>query len=551
VKTVGVRLTYGPSSTVVTRTAKITIRDVAPTVKLSGGTVATGAPFTLTTDSPADVAADLPSLTYAFDCGGGTFGAASSATTAACTARPTAGTRNVRVRVTDHDGASSIASASLIVVARPQTTITTPAGGALLAAPAFAFTSNVGSAAFECRVDVAAFAPCSSPFQPTLTDGSHTLFVRAVDGPATDRTPAHRTITVDSTAPTVAATFPADGTVVVRGTHPTVQFACADAHPGTCRVQSNLVTATVGPASYTVRGTDKLGNQNDLVVHVTIAAGVPAPPIGVHASAGDRAATIHWTAPASTGGQPITGYVVTDEQSGAHRSVGAGATAAKMNGLDPLLPHTFAVRARNARGDGATSAPSDAVTPFATPGAPTAVTATPANGSVRVGWTASDAVQVDETTSYTVTASPGGAHTTVPDGGRVAVVGGLDDGVAYTFSVAATNADGTGPPSASTGAVTLDSPETVLLGQPPAVTPKPTATFRFDGSDPTTPQTGITFACVLDDTAMGPCTSPLKLTGLAAGDHVFQVAAVDAGGRVDPTPASYEWTIGSGAAVGG
>jgi hypothetical protein len=216
-----------------------------------------------------------------------------------------------------------------------------------------------------------------------------------------------------------------------------------------------------------------------------------------------------------------------------------------------VLPHTFVVRARNARGDGATSAPSGAVTPFATPGAPTAVTAIPANGSVRVGWTASDAVQVDETTSYTVTASPGGAHTTVLDGARVAVVSGLDDAVAYTFSVAATNADGAGPASAAAGPITLDSPQTVLRGKPPAHTPTTTASFRFGGSDPTTPQSGITFACVLDDTAMGACTSPFKLTGLAAGDHGFQVAAVDAGGRVDPTPASYEWTIAPGAALGG
>ena len=99
-----------------------------------------------------------------------------------------------------------------------------------------------------------------------------------------------------------------------------------------------------------------------------------------------------------------------------------------------------------------------AITSPTAPAAPTAVTATPGNLAATVSWTA-PANGGSPITSYTITPYLGTtaqSPTSVTGSPPVtsATVSGLTNGTAYTFTVTATNAVGTGPASAVSNSVT-------------------------------------------------------------------------------------------------
>lgn len=65
-------------------------------------------------------------------------------------------------------------------------------------------------------------------------------------------------------------------------------------------------------------------------------------------------------------------------------------------------------------------------------------------------------------------------------------------------------------------------------------------TFTFAGTD----ANGIAaFYCSLDAGVFAQCSSGVTYTGLSRGTHTFQVAAVDAAGNLDPTPATFTWSV--------
>ena len=195
-----------------------------------------------------------------------------------------------------------------------------------------------------------------------------------------------------------------------------------------------------------------------------LAATAPAAPTNVLASPADSQATVSWTAP-SNGGSAITSYNVTSSPGGITKNVTAPAgstnvpTTTAVTGLTNGTSYTFTVIASNAIGSGPASTASAAVTPFGKPGTPTNVAGTPGNKQVTVTWTApsSNGAIID---SYTVTTSPGGTATQVKQintstpAPTTATITGLTNGTAYTFTVSAHNAAGTGSTSASSAAVT-------------------------------------------------------------------------------------------------
>ena len=122
-------------------------------------------------------------------------------------------------------------------------------------------------------------------------------------------------------------------------------------------------------------GTGAQSGQSNSVTPATMPG---APTIGT-ATDGNASASVTWTAPASNGGQPVTGYVVTPYIAGvaqATQTFNSTATTETVTGLTNGTAYTFKVAAINSVGTGAQSAASNSVTPATTPGAPTIGTAT-------------------------------------------------------------------------------------------------------------------------------------------------------------------------------
>jgi kumamolisin len=198
-------------------------------------------------------------------------------------------------------------------------------------------------------------------------------------------------------------------------------------------------------------------------------ATVPGAPTISSVTAGNAQVTVVFTAPASNGGSAITGYTVTSSPAGGVDS-NAGTTGLShvVTGLINGTAYTFTVAATNSIGTGPASSASASVTPATVPGAPTISSVTAGNAQVTVVFTAPASDGGSAITGYTVASSPaGGVDSNAGSTGLSHIVTGLTNGTAYTFTVTATNEEGTGPASEpSNSVIPAGTPSAV-----PATTP--------------------------------------------------------------------------------
>ncbi|WP_158617679.1 Ig-like domain-containing protein [Corallococcus sp. CA049B] len=464
----------------------------------------------------------------------------------------------VTVTATATDAAGNVSDASQLtftVDSESSDTVITSQPPLASNSPSATFTfqgTDADVAGFVCTLDATSVA-CASPYTATgLDEGSHTFTVAAIDSAGNvDPTPASYTWTVDLTPP--------DAPVVLQPTSGEVLTSASPVITGTAEPGSTVYLvldngAPLGPVlvnaqgewSYPVQATLADG-AHTLSATATDAAGNTSPPVSL-------TFTIDTDAPDTTiesgPAQPSNSPSATFEFSSTGGGIGYECSVddGEFNSCDSPFTldtlsegeHTLAVRAVDAAGNAdPTPAEYTWTVDLSLPEAP-ALTS-PANGDIFNTGAVSYAgtaeagatvrVTVDGVFVGTAMASDTGTWTFTP--GPV-----LDTG-AHTVSVVAVDAAGNVSPSTSvTFSVDLVAPDTVLTASVLAVTSNRDASFEFTSNEST-----VTFECRFDAGTFAPCTSPQTRTDLADGTYTVQVRAVDAAGNVDPTPATFTWTV--------
>ncbi len=328
-------------------------------------TVNATAPQTTIDSGPSGTTTDAtPTFTFSAGEPGSTFecridnGPFTSCTSPFTTATLGDGAHTFQVRATDAAGNTDTTPAGrsfTVDTTGPTASITSgPAGSIRNATAQFAFSSNEPNSTFECRLDGAAFVPCSSPYTTgPLSEGSHTFGVRATDALGNRGPVTSRSFTRDVTAPATQIVFPDEG---ASSSLPVLAFL-ADEPDSTfeCRLDGGafepctspyLPAASLGdgPHTFDVRATDAAGNVGPVSSRSFVRDTTPpeaAIASGPSGTVDDPRPTFAFSSsePGSTFECRVNG--------GAFEPCGSPFTTPTL----PAGPHTFEVRARDRAGN--------------------------------------------------------------------------------------------------------------------------------------------------------------------------------------------------------
>jgi len=352
--------------------------------------------------------------------------------------------------------------------------------------------------------------------------------------PTLGSTAGGNTVTVTGSNIIAATAVEIGTTAQMQAGAPVTLLTCASGDTSSCFVvsgsnllvympsRSSSATVSITVVTRGVAGADSY-----------VYAAKPSIPAQPTATAGITSAVVDWVAPAANG-SPITGYTVTPYLGTTAQtpiSVAGTTTSLTLTGLTAGGSYTFTVAATNAIATSNASNKSTAVVPYDVPAAPTIGSVVAADLAVTLSWTAPSS-NGSAITGYVVTPYIGTTAQSAQTFASTATsqsITGLTAGTAYTFTVAARNAAGTGPASASSASATPNAQPTLTFDTPPAgylgvaystqlAATGGTSPFVWSISSGTLP-TGLT---------LNASTGLLSGTPTVSGSYTFTIQVVDA-----------------------
>jgi uncharacterized delta-60 repeat protein len=419
----------------------------------------------------------------------------------------------------------------------PDTTIIGgPSGTTSSSSATFTFSASESGVSYQCSLDGGAWASCSSGLSYAgLADGMHMFEVRAVDAAGNvDPTPAQRSWSIDSAAPNTSIT--SGPALVTNATDATFVFTATEASSFQCQLDAAAYSACTSPASFSALS----GGSHSFSAYSIDGAGNadPSPATWnwvIDTTAPDTSLT---SAPSGTvtSTSATLSFTSPDTAATFECSIDGSAYAActspvSLSGLADGS-HSFEVRARDAAGN-VDASPAVATWTVDTQAPDTTITSAP---PAATNSTAATLVfNASEPATFQCKLDAGAfAACTSPKSYT-----GLATG-SHTFQVRATDSVGhvDATPASATWTIDTTAPTTTITAGPSGANNVQPVSFSF-----TSNESGGTFECKMDTASFTACTSPMSYSGLAKGNHTFQVRAIDAAGNVDPSPASRNFGV--------